>query len=72
MNGNPMQFMIQTLMNSKNPQQALQNMMMQNPQMGAIMNQVKNSGMSMEQYARQYAKQNNINIDNYTKLFNKK
>ena len=64
-----MQFMIQTLMNSKNPQQALQNMMMQNPQMSAIMNQVKNSGMSMEQYVRQYAKQNNINIDNYINTF---
>ena len=54
---NPMQ-MIQMLMQSRNPQQMLQNMMNNNPRMKAIFNQAKNSGMSMEQFARQYAKQN--------------
>lgn len=55
--------MIQMLMQSRNPQQMLQNMMNNNPRMKAIFNQARNSGMSMEQFARQYAKQNNIDID---------
>lgn len=63
MNGNPMQMMMQMMMNGGNPQQILQNMIQGNPRMSAILNQARNSGMSMEQYARQYARQNNIDID---------
>ena len=63
MNQNAMQFLMQMLSSGGNPQQVIQNMMQNNPQMNAVLNQVKQSGMSMEQYARQYAKQNNINID---------
>ena len=59
---NPQQ-VIQMLFQGGNPQQMMQSMMQQNPQMRAIFNQQKQSGMTMEQYARQYAKQNNINID---------
>ena len=59
---NPMQVLMQ-MMSGGNPQQMLQNMLQQNPQFNAILNQQKQSGLSMEQYARQYAKQNNINID---------
>ena len=58
-----MQFLMQMLSNGGNPQQIMQNMIQQNPQMNAVLNQVKQSGMSMEQYARQYARQNNIDID---------
>ena len=63
MNGNPMQFLMQMMANGGNPQQILQNMMQNNPQMRGIFNQAKNSGLSMEQYARQYAKQNGIDIE---------
>lgn len=63
MNGNPMQMLMQMLSSGVNPRQMVQNIMQNNPQMSAVLNQVKKSGMSMEQYARQYAKQNNINID---------
>lgn len=62
MNGNPMQI-LQMMMQGGNPQAFMQNMLRQNPQMNAIFNQQKNSGLSMEQYARQYAKQNNIDIN---------
>ena len=58
-----MQMLMQMMANGGNPQQILQNMMQNNPRMRAILNQARNSGMSMEQYARQYAKQNNIDID---------
>ena len=59
---NPMQILMQ-LMSSGNPQQMMQNMARQNPQINAILNQQRQSGMSMEQFTRQYAKQNNIDIN---------
>lgn len=59
---NPMQILMQ-LMSSGNPQQMMQNMARQNPQVNAILNQQRQSGMSMEQFTRQYAKQNNIDIN---------
>lgn len=69
MNGNPIQ-MIQMLLQSRNPQQMMQNMVQNNPkmksafdQMNSIFAQAKQKGMNQEQAVRQYAKQNNINID---------
>ena len=62
MGGNPMQILMQ-MMASGNPQQMMQNMARQNPQINAILNQQRQSGMSMEQFTRQYAKQNNIDIN---------
>lgn len=61
---NPMQIM-QMMMQGGNPQAFMQNMIRQNPQINAIFNQQRQSGLSMEQYARQYAKQNNIDINQY-------
>lgn len=51
------------MMSSGNPQQMMQNMMAQNPQINAILNQQKQSGMSMEQFTRQFAKQKNIDLN---------
>ena len=59
MNNNPI---IQMLMSGSNPQQIIQNMVQNNPQARAMLNQMKNSGMSNEDFVMQYAKQNNINI----------
>lgn len=59
---NPMQILMQ-MMNGGNPQAMLQNAMKQNPQLQAILNQQKQSGMSMEQYVRQVAKQQNVDIE---------
>lgn len=59
---NPMQILMQ-MMSGGNPQQFMQNMIQQNPQANAILQQQKQSGLNMEQYARQYAQQHNINID---------
>ena len=33
------------------------------PQFKVILNQAQQSGMSLKEYAKQYAKQNNINIE---------
>lgn len=59
---NPMQILMQ-MMNGGNPQAMLQNAMQRNPQLQAILNQQKQSGMSMEQYVRQLAKQQNVDIE---------
>lgn len=63
MNGNPMQMLMQMFSMGNNPQQMVQRIVNQNPQVQAVFNQMKSSGMTSEQFARQYAKQNNINID---------
>ena len=59
MNNNPI---IQMLMSGNTPQQIIQNMVQNNPQARAMLNQMKNSGMSNEDFVMQYAKQNNINV----------
>ena len=59
---NPMQILMQ-MMSGGNPQAMLQNAMQRNPQLQAILNQQKQSGMSMEQYVRQLAKQQNVDIE---------
>lgn len=60
---NPIAFLSQLMSNGNNPQQIIENYIRQNPQVNAILNQQKQSGMSMEQYVRQYASQNNIDIN---------
>ena len=62
MNGNPMNILMQ-MMSGGNPQSMLQNAMKQNPQLQAILNQQKQSGMSMEQYVRQIAQQQGVDIN---------
>lgn len=57
-----MQILMQ-MMSGGNPQAMLQNAMKQNPQLQAILNQQKQSGMSMEQYVRQVAKQQGVDIE---------
>ena len=64
--------MLMQIMSSGNPQQMMQQMMQQNPQFNALLNQQKQSGMSMEQFVRQYAKQNNIDINPYLNAMNKR
>lgn len=64
MNNNFMAMLMQMISGNMNPQQILQNMMNQNPQARAMMNQIQQSGMSPQEYLNQYAKQNNIDLDN--------
>lgn len=66
---NPMQIM-QMVAQSRNPQQMMQNMVRSNPKMNGVFNQMNSiftqaqkKGMNQEQAVRQYAKQNNIDID---------
>lgn len=71
MAGNPMQILMQ-MMSGGNPQAMLQNAMKQNPQLQAILNQQKQSGMSMEQYVRQLAKQNGVDINPMIQFLNQR
>ena len=60
---NPMQTLMRLMSSGANPQQLVQNAVRQNPQMNALLNQQKQSGMSMEQFVRQYAKQKGVDIN---------
>lgn len=64
MNNNPMQMIFQMMQAGNNPQQILNTIVNQNPQARALMTQIKNSGMSPQQFLSQYAKQNNIDLNN--------
>lgn len=66
---NPMNLIMQMIMGGQSPQQITQNLVSQNPQLQVLLNQAQQSGMSMQQYAMQYAKQNNINIQPLINMF---
>lgn len=53
-----------------NPQVLINQMLKQNPQAKAIINQMQQSGMTPEQFARQLAKQNNVDIDGMKSTMN--
>lgn len=63
MNGNPMMALMQMLSMGTNPQQIVQNALQQNPNVKAVLQQAQQSGMSMEQFTRQFAKQNNVDLN---------
>ena len=70
-NNNPMQQMLQMLSMSNNPNQVVQMLAQQNPNVQAILNQMQQSGMTPQQSAMQYARQNNIDINQVANAFRK-
>ena len=72
MNGNPINIIIQLMNQGQNPQQIIQQMVAQNPQLQVLLNQAQQSGMSPQEYVKQYAKQNNINIEPLVNIFSQK
>ena len=58
-----MQILSQMLSSGGNPQQMVQSLIQKNPQFNALLNQQKQSGMTMEQFVRQYAQQKGIDIN---------
>ena len=67
---NPATILTQMLSMGNNPQQILQNMANQNPQVNALINQMQQSGLTPKQFVMQYAKQNNINIQPFINAMN--
>lgn len=72
MQQNPMNILMQLMSMGNNPQQIIQQMANQNPQIRAVFNQMQQSGLTPQQYVMQYAKQNNINIQPYINAMNQK
>lgn len=70
-NNNPMQQMLKMLSMSNNPNQVVQMLAQQNPNVQAILNQMQQSGMTPQQFAMQYARQNNIDINQVANVFRK-
>lgn len=70
-NNNPMQQMLQMLSMGNNPNQVVQMLAQQNPNVQAILNQMQQSGMTPQQFAMQYARQNNIDINQVANAFRK-
>ena len=64
--------LMQMLSMGNNPQQIIQNIVAQNPQVQAVFNQMQQSGMTPQQYVMQYAKQNNINIQPLVNMMNQR
>lgn len=59
---NPMDLFKQFMAMGKDPKQIEQMIYKQNPQLLALANQIKESGLTPIQFAMQYAKQNNIPV----------
>ena len=85
-NFNPQAMLIQQMLNNNpqlrniysmlqqgaNPQAMMQNIMNNNPQAQQVLNNMKNSGMSAEQYVRNLARQYNVNIEPMIQSFRKR
>ena len=54
---------MQMMTNGQNPNQVVEQIISKNPQAQILFNQMKQSGMSIKDFTLQFAKQNNINID---------
>lgn len=70
-NNNDISFLINLLSSGKNPQDIVKNLISKNSQLGAVYSQAQQSGMSMKDFAMQYAKQNNIDIQQYIDMMSK-
>ena len=63
---------MQMLSSGGSPQQIAENVMRQNPQLNAILNQARSSGMSMRDFTMQYARQNGINLEPYVRMMSQR
>ena len=67
---NPLAFFSQIMKKGANPNQIIQNIVSQNPRARVYLNQMQQSGMTPEQFVRQYAKQNNIDLSPFANEIN--
>ena len=63
MNNNIVNLIMQIMTNGQNPNQVVEQIISKNPQAQILFNQMKQSGMSIKDFTLQFARQNNINID---------
>lgn len=72
MNGNMLPMIMQMLSSGNNPNQLVQQLMQNNPQMNSIANQMRNSGMPPKDFLMQYAQQNGKNIQPLLDMLSKR
>lgn len=63
MTNNIVNLIMQMMTNGQNPNQVVEQIISKNQEAQVLFNQMKQSGMSIKDFTLQYAKQNNINID---------
>ena len=72
MNNDVFNIFNQLINGGQNPQQIINNILMQNPQYQMIFNQIQSSGLSIKDYVLQYARQNQIDIQPMLNLMHQK
>lgn len=65
---NPFAMLAQMMQARQNPQMIINNMIRNNPQARMLINQVQDSGLSPKEYFRQFAHQNNIDINQLSNM----
>ena len=63
MNNNIVNLIMQMMTNGQNPNQVVEQIISKNQEAQVLFNQMKQSGMSIKDFTLQFARQNNINID---------
>lgn len=63
MNNNPLNIFKSFMSMGNNPQQIQNLLLQQNPQLKVLLTQMKQSNLSPIQFVMQYARQNNIQVD---------
>ena len=59
---NILNFVLQAMSGNANPQQVINQMIQQNPQVQPFINQMQQSGMNPKDFVLQFARQNNIDL----------
>ena len=67
---NPLQMLMQLLQMGNNPNAIIQSVVSKNPQMNFLLNQMKTSGLTPQQYVTQIARQQNIDIQPLINVLN--
>ena len=63
MNNNIVNLIMQMITHGQNPNQVVEQVINKNQEAQVLFNQMKHSGMSIKDFTLQYARQNNINIE---------
>lgn len=72
MNNNIVNLIMQMITNGQNPNQVVEQVINKNQEAQILFNQMKQSGMSIKDFTLQYARQNNINIEDILNILSQK
>lgn len=72
MNNNIANLVIKMITNGQNPNQVVEQVINKNQEAKILFNQMKQSGMSIKDFTLQYARQNNINIEDILNILSQK